>query len=421
MAFPHAAPVPPGLRLRIDDAVHQHLAAELGRRQLLLPRAVDDAATARALAHGAHLLRRLAGDAVVVVDDERTRERIHLGLAFGAVTGTLLASTEPPPQTQLLCAVFNLGIGLIDGLCDGSRPAGLAVLGAVEAADLRWGARQGWPPAAVRRALPPRLGADVAVAFAARLVETFVELLHAVHPGGPGLPVRERVGERLEDALAAERTSVDRGGIDPSASSAEITARLHDCSRATSVLPFQIIELIVGGEPGADAGRNPGRSPGIAIGEAMWRIDDLVDLADDAAAGCVNSLLVCCPTTGWRRARPGPMSTDDLLVRHAADRPRLFWRHSSARTSSAAPRNQPPPTSPTACARLPGTCRALTRRGRSSWPSSSGTPALGRVADPGAPAVMTSDAGQRETGGLPGRRDDPIADLLGRRHPGLLG
>ncbi len=63
--------------------------------------------------------------------------------------------------------------------------------------------------------------------------------------------------------------------------------RRVECSRATSVMPFEIIETIT------TAGRvlaTP--SPATLLGEAMWRIDDLVDLADDARSGALNALVL---------------------------------------------------------------------------------------------------------------------------------
>ena len=55
----------------------------------------------------------------------------------------------------------------------------------------------------------------------------------------------------------------------------------------TSVLPFEIIETL--------AGANAERvvpSAATLIGEAMWRIDDLVDLCSDARCGALNGVLL---------------------------------------------------------------------------------------------------------------------------------
>jgi hypothetical protein len=53
------------------------------------------------------------------------------------------------------------------------------------------------------------------------------------------------------------------------------------------VLPFQIIESLAEAEYGhADS------TAGTRLGEAMWRIDDLVDLCQDARNGSLNSILL---------------------------------------------------------------------------------------------------------------------------------
>jgi hypothetical protein len=65
------------------------------------------------------------------------------------------------------------------------------------------------------------------------------------------------------------------------------------------VLPFQIIETLASGD---HAPAEP--SAGTLLGEAMWRIDDLVDLCQDARSGSVNGVLLAAATVadppgGW--------------------------------------------------------------------------------------------------------------------------
>ncbi|MET8545640.1 hypothetical protein ABZW03_34140 [Kitasatospora sp. NPDC004799] len=286
--------IPEHVRRAVELAVHRGLRSELDARGLLLTPEALASATAEAARSGAALLQRVvehcypdgpAGARRVEYDDDRAARRIGLGLAFGAVTAGLLA----PPRadrgraaaTGLACAVLNLGVGLIDSLCDGAQPLGLELLRRIRSLDLAGIGRSPWPAGRLRSALPAPLVADPTVAFAARLVEAFVDLLHTSHPAEEDAPLRDRVGALLEQASAAERLSVEL----PDGSATR--DRLIACSRSTSVLPFQIIEHLATGLPAL-----PAPTAGTLLGEAMWRIDDLVDLAQDAAGGALNSVLL---------------------------------------------------------------------------------------------------------------------------------
>jgi hypothetical protein len=119
------------------------------------------------------------------------------------------------------------------------------------------------------------------VAFTARVIESFFELVHAACPGAGKAAVRAQVGTLLEEALEAERWSVDPARADAPRD------RLVECSRRTSVWPFRIMELVATGDA-----RLPAPTAGELLGEAMWRIDDLVDLVEDANGDALNALLV---------------------------------------------------------------------------------------------------------------------------------
>ena len=113
---------------------------------------------------------------------------------------------------------------------------------------------------------------------------------------------------------ASARSSAPRSrpSGSPSSGRADATAReqLIECSRLTSVLPFQIIETLAGG---ADA--PPSRRAGTLLGEAMWRIDDLVDLCDDARSGALNGvLLAATPDAGVRSGRDLSAALERLLA-----------------------------------------------------------------------------------------------------------
>ena len=285
--------IPARLEEALNDAVAYHLETELGDRGLLLTADGLAAAEAEADQWGARLLRSVIhrcypiseqGQALAFeFQSDRDAARLATALAFGAVTARVLSPSEHAPEStssvDLLCAIFNLGIGLVDGLCDQDAEIGEAVLGVVQGQDLINAAEEprgrGW----LRAVLPPRL-ADHTVAFTADIIETFFETLHALRPDDAWLQYRRRLGAQLEAALEAERQSVVRS---PQGSARD----LIDCSRLTSVLPFQIIEALARGDHAATD-----RSAGTLLGEAMWRIDDLVDLCDDARNGALNGLLV---------------------------------------------------------------------------------------------------------------------------------
>jgi hypothetical protein len=212
--------------------------------------------------------------------------RIGAALAFGAVTSTVLTSRRRDPERlarscELLCATFNLGIGLIDGLCDGDAQTGEQLLHHIRAADLLYAAQgrrtTGWLSAG----LPRLMATDPSVVFTVNVIEAFFHTLHDAYPEERGANVRRIVGRQLHLALESESQSVRWPQLPAS------RARLIECSRATSVLPFEIIETLT---IGSRRSRTP--SPGTLLGEAMWRIDDLVDLCDDARSGALNGVLL---------------------------------------------------------------------------------------------------------------------------------
>jgi hypothetical protein len=187
--------------------------------------------------------------------------------------------------------MFNLGIGLIDGMCDEDAETGGALLELIQGQDLAKAAEEplgrGW----LRATLPTALAEDHTAAFTVDIIEAFFETLHEVFPGDAWLQQRRVVGTQLGAALDAERRSFIRLADQIS------REQLIECSRLTSVLPFQIIETLAGGGP---ALTEP--TAGTQLGEAMWRIDDLVDLCQDARSGSLNGvLLIAAPGAG----RPG--------------------------------------------------------------------------------------------------------------------
>ena len=283
-----AREIPAPIERAVGDAVAHRLEAELGDRGLLLMADNLVAAEADAAQCGARLVislihrcypitRQVGAEVALDFGGERGAARLQAALAFGAATACALAPDLRNPDVEFVCGMFNLGIGLVDGLCDEDAETGGALLALVNAHDLADAAEEprarGW----LRATLPPVAAGDPTAAFTADVIETFFEALHEVYPDDIW---RRRIGMQLGAALEAERASVA-----PSADAAR--DQLLECSRLTSVLPLQIIETLVDAQ---HARSEP--TAGTHLGEAMWRIDDLVDLCRDARSGSLNGVLL---------------------------------------------------------------------------------------------------------------------------------
>jgi hypothetical protein len=295
--------IPKTLESAIDAAVTRHLEGELRTRGLLLNSVDLAVAETRTASLGWTLMTRLLTQCYpdaggLAVEFERTTDMARIGaaLAFGAVTSRVLASrvddwSRPVAVVELLCGSFNLAIGLVDSLCDTDAETGEQLLDHFRDADLMGAAENRRGPGWLRAEMPLSLGADDGVAFTVSVTEAFFENLHELY--ADKADVRRMVGEQLTDALEAETGSVRRP---PNSLSSQ---REIECSRTTSVVPFEIIETLT------NAGRAPATpSSGTLLGEAMWRIDDLVDLIDDARSGALNALLLktfqrCEPHHGY--------------------------------------------------------------------------------------------------------------------------
>jgi hypothetical protein len=289
--------VPADVERAVEELVLRHLRTELAAYGLLLTADALREAKAKTAQRGKDLLAEFitrcygiqAQRRVEVshqFQSEEVRAHVEGALAFGAASAIVLAPVKDvaKPYFKLieqLCAVFNLGIGLVDSLSDEDSGIGMILLGLLDSDELTECAevprQRGW----LRSALPAALAGDAAVGFAADLIEIFFQELHAVYPGQSSLDMRRGIGRQLTAALVAERDSVcwslDR---------VERERSLHT-SRLTSVLPLQIIETLAWGSMTTDE-----RSAGTLLGEGLWRVDDLVDLCEDARNGALNSLLV---------------------------------------------------------------------------------------------------------------------------------
>jgi hypothetical protein len=274
----------------VADAVARALEGELAARGLLLGAGAFAAADAEVAREGAALLARAmrccfpalrhGADVEIAFADDTTAARLGAALVFGAVSGRVLAPRGDGlgAGVRLASAIFNLAVGLVDGVCDDDGELGLLLLDHVRSHDVREASATQPERGRLRATAPPALLRDHAAAFALAAIEALFEALHAAYPGDAGSECRLAVGGQLEAALDAERRTLVRPA-GPNALPA-----LVGCSRATSVLPFEIVATLAAGAPAAGRGTR--------LGEAMWRIDDLVDLGDDAASGALNGLLL---------------------------------------------------------------------------------------------------------------------------------
>jgi len=301
----------------IDQAVTSCLATEFQRRDLVLPPDRLAAAETRAAADGERLLTSVIHRCYplseydtqvlsVQFDSSGEMSRVRSALAFGAATAALLMPphrSERRPAVELLSAIFNLGIGLVDGVCDEDRGQGLRLLELIGDSDVARTARELRPRGWLWVQLPADLSDVASVSFAADVVETFFATLHATFPGDASSDLRARVGDQLAAALQAERWSLVSSFTDAS------RQQLTQSSYATSVLPFEIVGTLVASD----------HAPAAAhfLGEAMWRIDDLVDLCDDTRAGALNAVVL-----GVKRSGPAALEEllrSDHIARTAAD------------------------------------------------------------------------------------------------------
>jgi hypothetical protein len=302
--------IPATLETAVDAAVIHHLRHELGSRGLLLTSADLELAESTNVARGRWLLKHLLAECYpdadgLAVQFERTDDMARIGsaLAFGAATSRVLAGAGDGPARRTLveyvCAIFNLAIGLVDGICDddGDGDVGAQLLDHCHGADLV-GAAMGWRDRGwLLTRLPYAVVADDAAAFTATVIEAFFDNLHALYVDEP--LVRRMVGQQLAEALRAETDSV-RSPFTALSGDARL-----ECSRATSVLPFEIISTIT------NAHREPASSTATVLGEAMWRVDDLVDLTDDARSGALNGVLLAAAE---RRGQPARYDLADLTA-----------------------------------------------------------------------------------------------------------
>ncbi len=164
------AAIPASIERTVADVVARWLGAELDGRTRLL--AVDELAAAEAeaarrgaslltsLLHRCYLGARLGGSEVAFnFGDRGGGARLQAALAFGAVTARVLAPDLRKSNIEFVSATLDLGIGLVDSLCDADADAetGGILLKLIQAHDLLATARRkrarGW----LRATVPPSL------------------------------------------------------------------------------------------------------------------------------------------------------------------------------------------------------------------------------------------------------------------------
>jgi hypothetical protein len=288
------ADVPPDIERALEAMVVHHLRSEFRARGLLLPADVFERAAAGTMQRGeslfAEFVERWCGvrlqdgmNMSLRFQSAETRSHIGAALTFGAVSADLLAACPEGAlaRSARLCAIFNLGIGIVDSLCDEDAGVGITLLDLLEGDVLMACAEtaraRGW----LRAALPDAYARNAALGFTADVIEVFFDELHSMWPDGQSADLRWLVGSQLAGALAAEHHSVcwqpDVAGRERSLAT----------SRLTSVLPFQIIETLARGAITTDEWKT-----GTLLGEAFWRIDDLTDLCSDTRGGALNGVLL---------------------------------------------------------------------------------------------------------------------------------
>ncbi|HTA13603.1 MAG TPA: prenyltransferase/squalene oxidase repeat-containing protein, partial [Solirubrobacteraceae bacterium] len=311
----------------IRRAVRAQLALRLDERGLLLSPIELASAQLAEEQSGARLwgeaCRRYAFPAAGEAIDRVQLETI---VAFGAATGRVVAGTGaaevvgsavvgsdetmPRPSSDLLCGVFNLGISLVDRLCDESASTGERFLELVHAEDLAGAIEHPGRGSWLSDLLAEPFLSDAQVAWTVAVIEAVIAELHSVYPGEAHLSRRRLLSGQLVQALDVQRQTIHW-------SEHAEPERLIERSRSKSVLPFEIIQTLSG------AASRP--SVGTLLGEATWRVDDLVDLCRDGRSGSLNGVLLAagdrCESDGRLHALERLLACDriETAAKQAAD------------------------------------------------------------------------------------------------------
>ena len=269
--------------------------------------------------------------------DPVTIRSVHgFGHAIGTVCADLLGVDGPARQASVSwCGRFNLGISLIDWLCDEAAvpPSAIACLPAFT------------PLTATRRREPPPTH-DAAVFLDGLAHELLVELADEVGPPRRREP-RSALWPTLRRMLRAELALAGPGFFGPEAPPAALALL-----RLKSVEPFRIMaERTVAGSgasPG-DARVKAARRIGRAIGECVWLVDDADDLWRDLDAHHGNRFITAAVAADDRVVASDDTTLVDIAVVRVLRRERTAERLCSravnrlgaaVRTAPCEPRTQ---------------------------------------------------------------------------------
>ncbi len=194
---------------------------------------------------------------------------------MGGVLADLLDVSGPQRDPSIdWCARFNLGISLIDWLCD---EAGVPARDIAKLPSLA-------PLSRRRTAVRPR--GDPVISFLDELAADLLqELVREAGPPRRGEP-RSAVWPSLRRLLRAELAAADPDFFDPAHPRAALPVL-----RLKSVEPFRIMaeRTVSRADEAPSASRvSDARQIGRAIGECIWLADDADDLWRDLDAGCGN-------------------------------------------------------------------------------------------------------------------------------------
>lgn len=263
--------------------------------------------------------------------DPATLRSVHgFGFVMGGVFADLLDVRGHHRKSSIgWCARFNLGISLIDWLCDEANVPARDIAELPSLAPL------------CRRRASVRPYGHPAVSFLDNLAADLLqELTREAGPPGRGEP-RSALWPSLRRLLRAELAAAEPGFFDPAHPRAALPVL-----RLKSVEPFRIMaeRTISSGDEKPCASRvSEARQIGRAIGECIWLADDADDLWRDLDAGCGNLFVAEATAADAMVVSADEKAVVDIAVVRVLRRERLAERLATravgrlARALSSAP------------------------------------------------------------------------------------
>jgi hypothetical protein len=246
------------------------------------------------------------------LDPVTIRAVYGFGHAIGAVCADLLCIDGSARQTSMSwCGRFNLGISLVDWLCDEAAvpPSAIASLPAFTALT------------ATRCRRPPPPAHDVALFLDGLARELLVELARDAGTPRPREP-RSALWPTLRRMLRAELAVAQPVRFGPSATALALL-------RLKSVEPFRIMAertLASGDTSPPEKAVKVARRIGRAIGECVWLVDDADDLWRDLDAGHGNRFIASAIAADNRVVASDESALVDIAVVRVLRRERTAER-----------------------------------------------------------------------------------------------